>query len=183
VLQIAGAAVGTALFTIDALIADNSVFGAYGAFMDMTGGSSSYGLKNVKFFGNKITGTQYGLKFDSSAARSNSFDIDIEGNRFTGLTGIALYLSRISGLKVTGNSFYDCSTNTNVILLSECSAYMANDNMVRDTRSGAARATYAINASGNPSPSALLACNLSLNTQSGFTIAAGEGTVANNTTY
>lgn len=183
VLQIAGASAGTALFTLDAVIADNNVFGAYGAFMDMSGGSSSYGLEKVKFIGNRVTDAGLGIKFNSSAATANSFDIDIENNTFSGITGTALYLSRISGLKANGNSFYDCSSNTDVILLNECSAYIANSNIIRDTRSGTSRATYAINASGNPSPSALLSSNLSLNTQSGFTIAAGEGTVANNTTY
>jgi hypothetical protein len=183
VLQIAGASAGTTLFTLDAVISNNNVFGEYGSFVNMSGGSSAYGLKNVKFNGNRITFTEFGVKLNSSGTRPNSFAIDIENNTFTDLTGTALYLFRVSGLKVNGNSFYNCSTNTNVILLSECSNYMANSNIVNDTRSGGARATYAINASGNPTPSALLSSNLSVNTQSGFTIAGGEGTVANNTTY
>lgn len=183
VLQIAGASAGTTLFTLDAVISNNNVFGEYGSFVNMSGGSSAYGLKNVKFNGNRITSTEFGIKLNSSGTRPNSFAIDIENNTFTDLTGTAIYLYRVSGLKVNGNSFYNCSTNTNVMLLSECSNYIANSNIVNDTRSGGSRATYAINASGNPSPSALLSSNLSLNTQSGFTIAAGEGTVANNTTY
>jgi hypothetical protein len=183
VLQIAGASAGTTLFTLDAVISNNNVFGEYGSFVNMSGGSSAYGLKNVKFNGNRITSTEFGIKLNSSGTRPNSLAIDIENNTFTDLTGTALYLFRVSGLKVNGNSFYNCSTNTDVILLSECSNYIANSNIVNDTRSGGARATYAINASGNPTPSALLSSNLSVNTQSGFTIAGGEGTVANNTTY
>jgi polygalacturonase len=183
VLQLTSPTSKTSLFSLNALISDNHAIGAYGAFVDLTGGSSSYGLQNIKFMGNKISGSDYGIRFNSSAARPNSFRITIENNTFEDTGKSALYLAKITGLKVDGNSFFNCATNSDVILLSECSNYTASNNLVNDTRSGAARAVYAIKASGNPTASALLSANLNLNLQTGYDIDAGEGTSVNNTSY
>ena len=179
----------TSLIVLDWTIAGNtveSINADYGFFFSLTGGSSNYGIQNIRFRGNDISNCGKGIEFASSSSTlPNCFDMDITDNTFTALSSNAINMNGVGRFTCNGNSIKDCATNTIALNITRSDRYLCSNNRIVDTRTLTARSTYAISAQNTQAsgPTSLLSSNLSNNTQSGFTIAAGEGTSINNTVY
>jgi hypothetical protein len=178
----------TTLAALDWTISNNVVratSAVYGYFFDVANGTSTFGVQNVRFRGNDISGCAQGIEFATGGTLPSCFDIDVTDNTFSGLTSVAINMNGVSGFNCVGNSITNCATNTIALNITQSEKYVCANNRIKDTRSGSARSTYAISAQNTLAggPTSLLSSNLSNNTQSGFTIAAGEGTSVNNTVY
>jgi hypothetical protein len=179
----------TSLAVLDWTIAGNTVASInldYGFFFSLTGGSSNYGVQNIRFRGNDISNCGRGIEFASSSSTlPNCFDMDVTDNTFTALSSTAINMNGVGRFTCNGNSIKDCATNTIALNITRSDRYVCSNNRITDTRAGGARSTYAISAQNTQAgtPTSLLSSNLSVNTQSGFTINAGEGTSVNNTVY
>lgn len=186
VLDILAGANTTSLTTVSHLIEGNTVTASsalYGAFMNISGGSASFGVGGVDIKNNRISGCTLGVQIASDGGSPNSFDINVIGNTFYGLAGRALRFYRVSRFTAQNNIITDCATNNYAIGIDSCQRYSCQGNTVIDTRTLTSRMTYAVIAFSSPVASALIANNLSVNTQSGFDIAGSEGTSANNIAY
>lgn len=178
----------TTLKAIDWTISNNvvnSITSRFNFFFDVANGTSTFGVQNVRLRGNDISGCTQGIEFSTGGTLPSCFDIDVTDNTFSGLTSVAINMNGVSGFNCVGNSITNCATNTIALNINHSDSYLCANNRINDTRTSTARSTYAISAQNTNAgtPTSLLSSNLSRNTQSGFTIAAGEGTSVNNTSY
>lgn len=155
----------------------------FGAFVNTDLGSATTKLQRVYIKNNVVSGCDLGVHFANNGNVPNLIDVAVLNNEFANITGKAVRLYRGNRLNVQGNKFVDCAGNDSVIVLDACERYLCNANNVADTRAGALRAQYALSAFNSASTTSSLCNNLSVNTQSGYLIAPGEGTTANNVTY
>lgn len=163
----------------------NSITSKYGFFFDVANGTATFGVQNVRLRGNDISGCTQGIEFSTGGTLPSCFDIDVTDNTFSALTSTAINMNGVSAFNCVGNSITNCATNTIALNINHSDSYLCANNRINDTRTLTARSTYAISAQNTNAgtPTSLLSSNLSRNTQSGFTIAGGEGTSVNNTAY
>jgi len=178
---------GAGTITLNTIIDGNRVTayssGKYGAFVNMDLGSATTKMQQIYIKNNVVSGCDLGVHLVNNGNLPNLIDATVMNNEFANITGKAVRLYRGNRLNVQGNKFIDCAGNDSVITLDSNERYLCNGNNVADSRAGAARAQYAISAFNSAATTSSLCNNLSVNTQSGFSIAAGEGTVSNNVTY
>lgn len=175
--------------TSESIISSNIVkskTAKYGSFVRIE--ASNTGVSRLKILGNRVTSCDDGIVLYSGTACS---DIEIENNTFEGIADRAIALQSASRVSVSGNSFLNCSSESNVgsekrdvIFLRECSGYLVISNKMIDTRTGSSRARYGLRAFDTPLESNLISGNLAVNMNTGgFSIALGEASNSNNVSY
>lgn len=169
------------------LIVSNNNCQAYGsdtwdAFFSYVSvaGTSTYHT-DLQIINNFITGTATGIKFNSSTLVPNVRQIMVSGNQIQNTTGYGIQFYRGTNLSICNNQLTDCAGGSDMVRLDGCTKYIVNGNIMVDSRATTSRAVYGINAFNSPDTKyALISSNLTVNTQTGNSIAANDAEIANN---
>ena len=97
---------GEAIYTVNAdgvQIKNNTIKHSNTNYNAINIGASNKNLKGISVVGNRIRGTTYGIGFNSSGTGTFA-DTVITGNIITGLSGIALFLQKVSNSQISNNN-------------------------------------------------------------------------------
>ena len=149
-------------------------------FPPASGGSVD--ITDIQIVNNYITNVDFGISYQGNYSAPNALQIMIQGNQLQNCSSRGIRIYRGSNLTITNNQITDCGGNgTDAIELNECTKYIVNGNLITDSRTLTDRATYGVQAFNSPdTQNALIANNVTINTQSGNSFAPNDAVTANN---
>lgn len=169
------------------LIVSNNNCQAYGSdtwdafFSYVSAAGSAVYHTDIQIINNFITGPAAGIKFTSDTSVPNARQIMISGNQIQNTSSYGIHVYRGTNVAICNNQLTDCGGATDMVRLDGCTKYIVNGNTMVDSRATTSRAVYGVNAFNSPDTKyALVSSNLTVNTQTGNSIAANDAEVANN---
>jgi len=144
--------------------------------------SGSVDITDIQIVNNYITNTTFGINYSGNYTIPNALQIMVQGNQIQNCSDYGIKFYRASNLTISNNQITNCGGNgTDAIELNACTKYIVNGNLITDSRTLTDRANFGVQAFNSPdTQNALIANNVTINTQSGNSISANDAVTANN---